>query len=130
MLAKLNALTLPVQFKYTPLTTRKRHNIMATAGGVVHQFAAPAHQLDGDSEIAFSIEAATGGEVSDLLAAYNLPNPTFVHTFLGTFGENYRVVFPNFEIEKTGYCLFRLTGRFVVLCVIVPPNFATTCPCP
>ena len=117
MLAKLNALELPIQFKYVPLTTRKRRSAIATAGGVVHQFASPAMQLDGDSEVSFSIESATGEEADALAAIYNLPNSTIVHTFLGSNGVNYSVLFNNFEIERQGWCLYRLTGSFTVLCV-------------
>lgn len=126
-IATLNGINLPEQFSYTPLTIPKRASRIATFGAVVHQFAAPHHQIIGSQDIPWKCEFCTTCEVKVFSDLFDLDNPNFIYIFTGYWGEQYEVLFLEFEKTMSGGRLFSLSGSFTPIRIIDPIDMSQCC---
>lgn len=118
--ATLGGTNLPLQFRYSPYTARKRNTVTPTAGAVITQHA-PNQIIHGDGTLPWRVDAATPLEFKTLWDLYNEAIPTLL-TFVGYWGETLEVFFSVFDQPSIEGRLFNLSGQFQVIDVTVDYN--------
>ena len=115
--ASLGGTALPVQFSYEPYVPAKRNTVTATANCVVIQAPRTSQIVHGEGGVSWSIQAATGPEFQALLAQYTT-DALIPYLFVGYYGEEYTVLFTQFDQPTVKARLFELSGFFQVVCEV------------
>jgi hypothetical protein len=115
--ASLGGTSLPVQLSYEPYVPAKRNTVTSTANCVVIQAPRTSQIVHGEGGVSWTIQAATGDEFKTLFDLYNTDALT-PYLFIGYYGDEYTVLFTQFDQPTVKSRLFELSGFFQVVCEV------------
>ena len=122
--ATLNALNLPLGFRYIPYVPKKRATVTDTANAVITQAAASSQIVHGGGVLNWSQKAATPVEFQTYHGLYAVATLT-LYDFTGYWGEAYEVRFADLRVDRVYGGFMDLSGAFQV--VVQTTEIVATC---